>query len=383
MTITNSLGLYLHVPFCVRKCKYCDFLSFGCSDSQVLSEYARALMQEIRIRSQDWHYREVNSIFIGGGTPSLVSEWDMGKILDCIRDYFNVVRDAEVTIEANPATLSDEKLERYLRKGINRLSIGVQSFENCVLESLGRIHNKNDAFYSYQRAKKAGFDNINLDIMFGIPGQSMKMWKDTVRQCIFLEPAHISLYSLQVEEGTEFYKMIYEDGRMDPVPDIVDREMYHTALKMLKTAGYEHYEISNACRPGYRSRHNMKYWSYEEYLGLGLGADSFIDGSRFRNCSSMHDYISAIKESVAPVDAGSVEKYSEREEMGIFVFTGLRKSEGISLEHFRRIFNRNFFEVYDENILKKYKGLLINADDRLYLSEKGMDVSNRIMTEFV
>lgn len=340
-------------------------------------------MREIRIRSADWHYREVDTVYIGGGTPSLLSEWDMGRILDCLRDNFNIMEDAEITVEANPATLSDEKMERYLRKGVNRLSIGVQSFDNHILGILGRIHNKNDAFYSFQRAKKAGFENINLDIMFGIPGQTMKMWKDTVRQCIFLRPTHISLYSLQIEEGTEFYKMIYEDGQLDPLPEITDREMYHAALKMMRTAGYEHYEISNGALPGCRSRHNMKYWSYAEYLGLGLGASSFVDGSRFKNCDKMHDYISAIKQNVAPVDAGSVENYTTREEMGIFVFTGLRKAEGISLDDFRKVFREDFFSVYDRSILNKYKGMLIFDGERLYLSERGMDISNTIMAEFI
>lgn len=383
MTITNKLGLYLHIPFCMRKCRYCDFLSFSCADSRILSEYAEALMREIRIKSINWHYREVDSVYIGGGTPSLLSEWDMGRILDCLRDNFNIMDDAEITIEANPATLSDEKLERYLRKGINRISIGVQSFDNYMLGVLGRIHNKNDAFYAFQRAKKAGFENINLDIMFGVPGQTMKMWKDTVRQCIFLRPTHISLYSLQIEEGTEFYRMIYEDEELEPLPEITDREMYHVALKMMKTAGYEHYEISNGALPGYRSRHNMKYWSYAEYLGLGLGASSFVDGSRFKNCDKMRDYVSAIKQNVAPIDAGSVENYTTREEMGIFVFTGLRKTEGISIEDFRKVFREDFFDVYDRSILNKYKGMLIFDGERLYLSEKGMDISNSIMAEFI
>lgn len=340
-------------------------------------------MQEIKIQSQNWHYREVDTVYIGGGTPSLLSEWDMGKILDCLKDNFNIMEDAEITIEANPSTLSDEKLERYLRKGINRISIGIQSFDNYILSVLGRIHSKNDAFYSFQRAKKAGFENINLDIMFGIPGQTMKMWKDTVRQCIFLRPAHISLYSLQIEKGTEMYKLIYDDEKLDPVPEIIDREMYHAALKMMRTAGYEHYEISNSALPGYRSRHNMKYWSYEEYLGLGPGASSFIDGSRFKNCENMYDYISAIKENIAPIDAGSVENYTLREEMGVFVFTGLRKSDGIDLENFRGLFKKDFFDIYDRNILNKYKGMLILDGDRLYLSERGMDISNTIMAEFI
>lgn len=383
MTTTNRLGLYLHIPFCVRKCRYCDFLSFGCNDSKLLSEYADALIMEAGIRAEEWHYRPVDSVYIGGGTPSLLSAWDIGRIMDCLHDNFNITEDAEVTIEANPATLSDEKLERYLRKGINRISIGVQSFENSVLEVLGRIHNKNDAFYSYQRARKAGFENINLDIMFGIPGQTMKMWKDTVRQCVFLRPEHISLYSLQIEEGTEMYDLVYRKCSLRPVPDSLDREMYHTALKMMKRAGYDHYEISNAALPGHRSRHNMKYWSYVEYLGLGLGASSFTGGSRYKNCGRMKDYLRAIKAHTAPVDAGSIENYTQREEMGIYVFTGLRKTEGIDLDQFRETFGRDFFDVYDRKLLDRYKGFLILSGERLYLSERGMNVSNSIMTEFV
>lgn len=383
MMTTNNLGLYLHIPFCMRKCSYCDFLSFACNDSKVLSEYVQALTEEVKIKANEWHYRKVDSIFIGGGTPSLVSEWDMGNLQDHIRDNFDVSKDAEITIEVNPATVSDEKLERYLRKGINRLSIGAQSFDNHVLQVLGRIHSKNDAFYCIQRAQKAGFKNINIDIMFGIPQQSMKMWKDTVRQAIFQRPTHISLYSLQVEEGTEMYDHIYNTGRFEPVAEETDREMYHTALRMMKSAGYDHYEISNAALPGYRSRHNMKYWSYDEYLGLGLGASSFANGSRFKNCDRMYDYVQAIKEKKAPVDAGSVEKYSQREEMGIFLFTGLRKSEGIDLKRFRRIFGKELFSVYDRKTVDKYKGMLILDEDRLFLSEKGMDISNRIMAEFI
>lgn len=382
MTTTNRLGLYLHIPFCARKCRYCDFLSFACTDSRALSEYASALMREVRIKSQNWHYRGVDTVYIGGGTPSLMSARDIGRVMDCLRDNFYIMDDAEITIEANPATVSDEKMDMYLRKGINRLSIGVQSFENPVLETLGRIHSKNDAFYSFQKAKKAGFENINLDIMFGIPGQSLKMWKDTVRQCIFSGPTHISMYSLQIEEGTDFYDM-YKNGELEPVSETADREMYHEALRMMRTAGYEHYEISNCALRGYRSRHNMKYWSYDEYAGLGLGASSFMDGSRYKNCSRMHDYIRAIKENVSPVDAGSVQNYSKREEMGIYVFTGLRKADGIDIDHFQRTFNEYFFCVYDKKILDRYRGLLVCEDGRLYLTERGMDISNKIMAEFI
>ena len=204
MTRTSNFGIYIHIPFCVRKCRYCDFLSFRCEDDGILRGYTEALLKEMEHTRSRVRYRYADSVYIGGGTPSILSAWDMGKILETLRESFNITDDAEITIEANPATLTDEKLERYLRKGANRLSIGVQSFDNRLLELLGRIHNKNDALYTFQKAKKAGFENINLDLMFGIPGQTMKMWKDTVRECVFLRPAHISLYSLQIEEGTNF-----------------------------------------------------------------------------------------------------------------------------------------------------------------------------------
>lgn len=382
MTRTSNFGIYIHIPFCVRKCRYCDFLSFRCEDDGILRGYTEALLKEMELKSKDLRYRYADSVYIGGGTPSILSAWDMGKILETLRESFNITDDAEITIEANPATLTDEKLERYLRKGANRLSIGVQSFDNRLLGLLGRIHNKNDALYTFQKAKKAGFENINLDLMFGIPGQTMKMWKDTVRECVFLRPAHISLYSLQIEEGTEFYEM-YRDGRLEEVSDSLDREMYHVALRVMCGAGYRHYEISNCALAGFAGRHNMRYWSYEDYIGLGPGASSFIGGRRFENLKVMTEYLDALKEDVSPVDTENIKSYSRREEMGIFVFTGLRKAEGISLEEFRDIFGEDFFSVYDQRVLKKYKGLLILADGRLYLSEKGMDVSNRIMTEFV
>ena len=219
--------------------------------------------------------------------------------------------------------------------------------------------------------------------MFGIPQQNMKMWKDTVRQAIFLRPTHISLYSLQVEEGTEMFKKVYVDELLELPAEETDREMYHTALRMMRTAGYEHYEISNGALPGYSSRHNMKYWSYDEYLGLGLGASSFAGGVRFKNCESMYEYVQAIKEGVAPIDAGSVERYTLREEMGIFAFTGLRKAEGIDLKRFEEVFGIDFFDVYDIELVNKYKGKLLYKQDRLFLSEDGMDISNKIMAEFI
>ncbi len=375
--------MYVHIPFCRQKCAYCDFLSFPCGNDRLLTEYSKALALEIRSRRADCEDYTVDSVFIGGGTPSLLPIDAFQRIMTELQHNFRIDPDAEITVEANPASLTKEKMEQYLESGVNRLSIGVQSFDNGILKILGRLHDKNQAFNMIQNARKAGFDNINIDLMFGIPTQTSKVWIDTLRQGIFLRPQHISLYSLQLEEGTEMYRRVYEDRTLTATPEIIDREMYHDAIALLRKSGYRHYEISNAALPGYEGKHNGKYWAYQEYLGIGLGASSFFKGSRFRNHERMSSYIKAIKENRVPVDEASVEHYTERDEMGIFVFTGLRRAEGVSLDAFRRQFGMDLFSVYDPAILRRHKGLINLYDDHLYLTEAGMDVSNTVMAEFV
>lgn len=385
MTITsndNNIGLYVHIPFCVRKCRYCDFLSFACQEKKALHEYAQALQCEISTRYEEWPYKVVDSIYIGGGTPSVLSAEDMRHTMECITENFTVIDGSEITIEANPATIDEQKLETYLACGINRISIGVQSFDNSILNMLGRAHDKNDALNAVRLAKKAGFKNINVDLMFGIPGQTFKMWRDSLRQCIFLRPEHISLYSLQIEEGTPFHQMV-EKGTLEPTNENTDRTMYHDALNMLEQAGYHQYEISNAALPGYESRHNLKYWSYQEYLGLGLGASSFIGGYRFKNTSSVLEYLNFIKEGLPPVRKEDVEPYTLRDEMGIFVFTGLRKREGFDIRDFEDTFNTDFFDVYDPTLITKLRGLIKMEGFVMKLTDKGVDVSNQVMAEFV
>ncbi|MBQ6496549.1 MAG: radical SAM family heme chaperone HemW [Firmicutes bacterium] len=383
MTITNNVGLYLHIPFCLKKCRYCDFLSFPCSDEEALTEYTEALVREIRIKASEWPYRMIDSVYIGGGTPSILSEKNVARIMDQVNKNFVLSDDPEITIECNPATASEEKLQAFREMGINRISIGIQSWDNSVLRLMGRAHDKNDSFTAIRNAKKAGFDNINLDLMFGIPGQTMKMWRDSIRQCIFLRPQHISLYSLQLEEGTQFYKMVYEDHILSEPSEMTDRKMYHDAIIMLEDAGYNLYEISNAALPGYESFHNSKYWSYDDYLGLGLGASSFIGGVRYKNCTNMLEYLDYIKKGQAPVNVDDIEKYSKRDEMGIYVFTGLRKSEGIDIKEFEKIFGTKFFSVYDPSLINVYFGYLDFDGCRLKLTEEGRDIANRIMSEFV
>jgi len=385
MTITNSdnnIGLYVHIPFCMRKCRYCDFLSFECHDDRALSQYADALCREISARYEEWPYRVVDTVYIGGGTPSILPPEDMKRVMDCIRDNFTIDENSEITIEANPATLDDKKLETYLEAGINRISIGVQSFDNSILNLLGRVHDKNDALNAVRMAKKSGFKNVNVDMMFGIPGQTFKMWRDSLRQCIFLRPEHISLYSLQIEEGTQFHKMM-ENGTLEPTADSADRTMYHDAIDMLVHAGYNHYEISNGALPGFESKHNLKYWSYKDYLGLGPGASSFIGGHRFKNTSSVLEYLNYIKQGLPPVKPEDVEHYTPREEMGVFVFTGLRTTEGFDIRDFEDTFNIDFFDVYDPSIITRMRGLIEMNGFVMKLTDKGLDVSNKVMAEFV
>lgn len=383
MTITNNIGIYVHIPFCIKKCRYCSFLSFPCEDERILSEYADALLMEIRTRYEEWPYRIADTVYIGGGTPSILPAKDMKKIVEGIKENFTLADGSEITIEANPATLTEEKLETYLECGINRISVGIQAFDNSILDLLGRAHNKNDGLNAIRMAKKAGFRNINIDLMFGIPGQTIKMWGDTMRQCIFLEPQHISLYSLQIEEGTAFHDMIYKDKIMKETPDSLDRQMYHEAIYMMEDAGYELYEISNAAMPGYKSRHNLKYWSYRDYLGLGPGASSFIGGHRFKNCDKVGRYLQYIKNGLPPVRPEDVENYTLRDEMGIYMFTGLRKTEGIRINEFESTFNVDFFDVYDPQIITDLRGLLKVEGNSMRLTAEGMDVSNRVMAAFV
>ena len=256
---TNNLGLYIHIPFCRKKCKYCDFLSFPCTSEQVYREYVTALCMEMDSRREDCESYVVDSVFIGGGTPSLISPEDIRRLMDTVRKDFHLAEDAEITIETNPASITQAKLDAYLASGINRISIGIQSFDNHILRRLGRLHDKNEAFQKIQMVRKSGFTNINIDLMFGIPEQPMKTWLDTIRQGIFLGPQHISLYSLQLEKGTPLYKEVYEDKLFAPTPEILDREMYHEAIRLLRQAGYVHYEISNTAFPGKESKHNLKY----------------------------------------------------------------------------------------------------------------------------
>ena len=376
-------GLYIHIPFCLKKCGYCDFLSFGGCSEELQEKYVDALCAELDMYSGKGV--EVDTVYIGGGTPSLLHQNHIRKIMKAAKAAFCIAEDAEITIEANPKTLTEDKLTAYRNVGINRLSMGAQAMQDEMLLFMGRAHSKQDFLDNFRAARAAGFDNINVDLMFGIPGQTMEMWENSLNELIELGPEHISFYSLQLEEGTEFARQ-YRDGDMDLPSVELDREMYHRGISLLKESGYEHYEISNCSKPGRCSRHNMKYWDFVEYYSVGLGAHSFrYDEGRRVNVSDFDTYFKMVEQGTIP--QGPAENESVQDYMSEYVFTALRKLGGISFDDFRETFGEEFFNVYKEqkSIIEEYaaRDLVVVTDTHMSLTVEGIDVSNEIMAEFV
>jgi oxygen-independent coproporphyrinogen-3 oxidase len=348
-------------------------------EKEVQNAYFRALAEEIRQKAKIYNNRYyVDSIFIGGGTPSLVDEHLIVDMMETVKESFSIDEKAEISMESNPKTLTKNKLKAYLDAGVNRLSIGAQSFDDELLAYMGRVHTKEDFLKNYELARECGFRNINIDLMFAIPGQTLGIWTDTIESVLELRPEHISFYSLQLEEGTTFYAM-FREGSLKQTEDELDREMYHCAVRMLKDRGYLHYEISNAAREGYQCRHNLKYWSMADYLGLGLGAHSYMRGMRSSNITDLQEYNRA-------EGSFAVWRHENTKEENIseYLFTGMRKIEGIELSDFRARFGVNLESIYGD-VLEKYQreGLIEIADGRLRFTETGIDISNRVLAEFV
>ena len=371
----NSLELYFHIPFCIKKCEYCDFLS-GPATRTRQEDYIYALLREMKTISEK-EKRSVDTIFIGGGTPSVPDCDVMEKFLKGMREDFNVSPDAEITIEANPGTLTPEKLQLYRKYGINRISIGLQSPKDKELKILGRIHNYSQFLESYHMAREAGFSNINIDLMFAIPGQTCKGWLENLRTVAELGPEHISAYSLIIEEGTPFYKK-----ELDLPDEDSEYIMYEDTGRILGEYGYHQYEISNYAKKGRRCRHNEGYWTRMEYLGLGLGAASLLGNRRFSNTDSMEEYL---KNSGSPEKIRkNQENLSTYDEMAEFMFLGLRMTEGISVKRFQECFGVSIEKIYGK-VIDGYKkqGILIEKNGRIFLSRPGIHVSNTIMADFL
>ena len=408
----KELELYLHIPFCERKCAYCDFLSAP-ADLPVRISYIKKLQEEIAYYGAQYGEYQVSSIFFGGGTPTILEGYQLAAILETVKEHFNITTDAEITVECNPGTLTAGKAEKLVQAGFNRLSMGLQSADDRELQLLGRIHNFAQFLESYDLARKAGFRNINVDLMSALPGQTLKSWQDTLQKVTALRPEHISAYSLIIEEGTPFYERFAEDERIReegghprllPEED-VERQMYELTETFLHTKGYERYEISNYAKPGYECRHNCGYWTRKDYLGLGLGASSLVEHQRFQNTSDLKTYL---EQEYSPQCEGQHERIAEtiqiQEETGLsqtghhihieildkksemeeFMFLGLRLMAGISRQQFEKKFQVTLNSVYGE-VLRKLKGeqLIEEVAGYVRLTEHGIDVSNYVLAEFL
>lgn len=369
------LELYVHIPFCVRKCQYCDFLS-GPSDEETKDRYIEALLKEIRAAEHTEDY-EIVSVFIGGGTPSALKAEAIASIMSTLQEQFFFCEDAEVTIEANPGTVDLEKLTIYRNVGINRLSLGLQSTDAEELKLLGRIHSYEEFLKSYEWAREAGFSNINIDLMFAIPGQTGEAWRQHLYQVAELNPEHISAYSLIIEEGTPF-----AEQNLDLPDEDTEYQMYEDTAEILERYGYRQYEISNYAKQGYMCRHNAGYWQRREYLGFGLGASSLYGGMRFSNTHQMQEYL---KESRNPDQIRKdVTVLSRNERIEEFMFLGLRMTEGISEKKFEENFDVRLMDVYGD-ILQKYEetGFMEHIETKWRLTRKGIHVSNHILADFL
>lgn len=376
----NKLGLYLHFPFCIKKCHYCDFLSYEIVDEETYMNYARAMALEINRWKETLSEYVIDTIFLGGGTPSLMTSQSMDFIIKAL-NQLNLSEDIEFTIEANPKTLDSSKLSYYKSSGINRLSIGVQSLDDQVLQFLGRVHNTNDFLKNYHEARKVGFKNINVDLIFSIPNQSVLKWMNTIKQMIQLQPEHISVYSLIIEENTPLYDM-KASGKIKELDDEIDREMYWSAMEVLEANGYNHYEISNLAKESYICQHNMKYWSMNEYIGMGAGAHSYFKGQRFSNECHINKYMENANNNIN----NKVWQHQNtiNDDISEFIFTGLRKRTGIHLEEFEKHFNTSIYNYFDKQIDQMTREKwMIQENNRLMLSNKGLDISNQILSQFI
>ena len=376
----KDLSLYIHIPFCKSKCSYCDFLSFADKDEKI-EDYINALLTELKLYKDKLSNYQIKTIFIGGGTPTNIDAVYIEKILNYINKNYNVENLEEVSIESNPGTLNEEKIKTYIRAGINRVSLGVQSLNDDILSSIGRIHTSKDFYDSFKLLRQMGIKNINVDLMFGLPSQSMEDVVYSLDKMIDLGVEHISYYGLILEEGTKLYDL-YEKDKIFLPSEEKEREMYHSIVSILKNNGYDHYEISNFSLPGYECKHNLVYWDINPYIGIGLNSHSNMGGKRFSNTIDMDRYIDLLDQEKLPViDQESIDKDTEIEE---FCIMGLRKIDGIDKIQFFKRFDLNIEDIYNDEIQKHVKGGLINNNKyNISLTSKGLDLSNLVEIDFL
>ena len=380
----KTVGIYIHIPFCKQKCKYCDFTSFPCME-QRYDDYFKYLTQEITEKAEELSTEdiEIDTVYIGGGTPSIVPEKYIETIVKLIYSKFKVVDNAEITIEVNPGTVNKEKLEKYYKIGINRLSIGLQSANDELLKMLGRIHTYNEFEDVYEKARKVGFKNINVDLMIGLPKQSIEDVEQSLKKIIDKSPEHISVYSLIVEEDTKMFDLI-ESGKLELPSEELEREMYWKVKNVLKDNGYEHYEISNFAKKGFESKHNSNCWKQHSYLGFGVAAHSYYDGIRYSNISDIKRYIENYENGESVYNIIFHEKQSKEQMMKEYMLLGLRKINGIKISEFKEKFVDNPIYVFRNELNKLVEqGLVEVLEDRIILTDKGLDLANVVWMEFV
>lgn len=379
----EELGIYIHIPFCKKKCSYCDFKSFENINENIKKEYIEALIKEIQLTKNNSNYI-VSTIYIGGGTPSFIDEKYIKEILQAIYKKWEIKPEVEITIEINPGTINKSKLEAYRMMGINRLSIGLQSTNDYLLKKIGRIHNYQDFLDTYILARKTGFENINVDLMLALPEQTLENLMQSVRKIINLNPEHISIYSLILEENTELFSKV-QKGEEALVKDEFEREMYWKSKEAFEEAGYIHYEISNYSKKGYESKHNKNCWSQKEYLGFGIAAHSYLEEKRFCNIDNLNKYIENIKKGNLEENRIIEEKNRTKENIAKeYMMLGLRKIEGVSISEFQRKFELNPLFYFRFEISKLQKLDLIEVDlDNIRLTKRGLDLANIVFEEFV
>jgi oxygen-independent coproporphyrinogen-3 oxidase len=386
----QPLSLYVHIPFCAARCGYCDFNSYA-GREYLIPAYAGALTREARLWSDTARGRSVQSVYFGGGTPSLMSLERLRDIMRVLRDTFEVRDEAEVSLEANPGTVDERYLCGLGELGFNRLSLGVQSFDERELQTLGRIHSPREAREAYEAGRAAGFDNVNLDLIFGLPAQRLDDWRPSLEKALRLRPEHLSLYALTVAEGTPLAREVAEGRLQAPEPD-TQADMYLWAQDRLSAAGYDHYELSNWSLPGRRCRHNLAYWENREYLGLGAGAHSHLDGRRFANAASPEQYVTLIEEAARSRMSGlahmpqlvSAEAVDDALAMAETVILGLRLTEGVSLSAFRERFATDLTERYTDHLPDLLRtGLLEMVDGCLRLTSRGRLLGNEVFQRFL
>ncbi len=379
--LEEGQGLYLHIPFCLKKCSYCDFYSLPAS-SAIIDRYGRALEKELAFKALSYGSMPVNTLYLGGGTPSLLSAQALGSIMDSIKACWELDEQAEISLEANPATLDEGRLQSIREAGFNRISLGVQSFQDQELKILGRSHSAQDARDSIEMIKDSGLSNFNLDLIYGIPGQTISKWQENLAQALGAEPAHISVYLLQLDEQTPLARDI-RSGYFQLSSEDREAEMYDLAVKMIEEAGLVQYELSNFARPGQECRHNLGYWRAREYVGIGAGAVSFKAGGRFLNQRNLVGYLEKLEKEQEP-ETEELERMERAELAADAIILGLRLCEGINLEDFVHRYGINILEHY-RDIVEEYTGrqLLTLNNGWLRLSRQAYFVSNQVICHFM